>query len=921
MKTYSIRCVLGVSAVLAMVAGCGGSQSQPNLLASAQSDTKSASPEQPGGEPSRIGSGAGTHDLLYVSHKDGSVDLYSYPDVEFERRLSEGANGLCADESGDVFIPEGNEILEYAHGSTRPIAVLRNGPGGFIQSCAVDAVTGNFAVSGDAGARRGVAIYANAKGTPSSYAIGESNAASWSCAYDNDGNLFVADATRLLELPKGATRFKNIAWNGMRPAFLGPIRWDGKYLAASSRASGLRPATISRYRVSDGRATLVGETALKGADNPVQFWIDGGAIVVPALGGLALYDYPEGGIPTQVVKDARDAVAAAISRALEPRGVSVVTYHYDNLRTGWDDSESSLSYQNVKNGSFGLLHAVTLDDQVSTQPLVVSNASRKGVRSSSEHDVAYVATESNTIYAIDAATGKILFSRNLGNPVQMPLGCNANGPNVGIDGTPVIDLNANAMYVIAYTLKSRTPIYKLHELSLTDLSDVITPVVVSASHSLSNGKKYAFNASVERQRPALLEANGNIYAGFGSFCDYSGSLSRGWLLGWKAGSLTPLAANRLTDSLGKSPDDFFLSAIWMSGYGVAADASGNLYFVTGNSDPSSYNGVTNIQESVVKVNPGLTKLLSIFTPSDVKQLDKGDTDFGSGGVLLLPSATPYAVAAGKTGTMFLLDQTHLGGFDKHRNNDLAEEQIGGCWCGESYFDAAKDSLPRIVASGGNSMTIWKIKTSPKPKLVPAGASQYLPGGQDPGFFTTISSAGSEPGAIIWAVARPQYVPGSVTLMAFKSEPQGTRSNLDTLYQATAGYWAATQANANIVPVVANGKVYVASYEQLDIFGLGGSAPVEIAPMVASLIYRTTFSARNEVTGTLVETRGSVLTLRTRTGRTVRVDDSDAVRHERSAVLIAGRPFNVRGTYDAAGILHAAAIVRAKPSPGTWPPDR
>ena len=218
---------------------------------------------------------------------------------------------------------------------------------------------------------------------PRSYAVGDRNAASWSCAYDNEGNLFVADATRLLELPKGATRFKNIAWNGMRPARLGPIQWDGKYLAASSRASGSRPATISRYRVSDGRATLVGETALKGAESPVQFWIDGGAVVVPTLAGLALYDYPLGGAPTQVIKDARDAVAAAISRASKPRGVSVVTYHYDNLRTGWDDSESSLSYQNVKNGSFGLLHTVTLDDQVSTQPLVVSNASRKGVRSSS----------------------------------------------------------------------------------------------------------------------------------------------------------------------------------------------------------------------------------------------------------------------------------------------------------------------------------------------------------------------------------------------------------------------------------------------------------------------------------------------------------------------------------------------------------
>ena len=236
---------------------------------------------------------------------------------------------------------------------------------------------------------------------------------------------------------------------------------------------------------------------MKGAEAPVQFWIDHRAIVVPSSAGLALYDYPVGGTPTQVIKDARDTVAAAISRALKPGGVSVVTYHYDNLRTGWNDSESSLSYQNVKNGSFGLLHTVTLDDQVSTQPLVVGYASRKGVRSSSADDVAYVATESNTIYAIDAATGKILFSRNLGHPVQSPLGCTANGPNVGVDGTPVIDLNANVMYVIAYTLKSRTPIYTLHELSLTDFGDVVTPVVVSASHSLTNGKTYKFGAAVD----------------------------------------------------------------------------------------------------------------------------------------------------------------------------------------------------------------------------------------------------------------------------------------------------------------------------------------------------------------------------------------------------------------------------------------
>ena len=111
-------------------------------------------------------------------------------------------------------------------------------------------------------------------------------------------------------------------------------------------------------------------------------------------------------------------------------------------------------------------------------------------------------------------------------------------------------------------------------------------VVISASHTLTNGALFAFNATYQRQRPALLESNGNVYAGFGSFCDYAGSNSRGWLLGWQSGNLTPLPANRLNDMLFTSPDTFFLSSIWMSGYGLAADSSGNIYFVTGNSDYS-----------------------------------------------------------------------------------------------------------------------------------------------------------------------------------------------------------------------------------------------------------------------------------------------------------------------------------------------
>ena len=170
------------------------------------------------------------------------------------------------------------------------------------------------------------------------------------------------------------------------------------------------------------------------------------------------------------------------------------------------------------------------------------------------------------------------------------------------------------------------------------LTDKVMPQMVSASHALTNGTTFNFNATYQRQRPGLFLANGNIYAGFGSFCDYSANLSRGWLLGWKTGTLTPLPANRLNDLQDSSPHNFFLSSIWMSGYGPAADDSGNILFVTGNSDYSgtTYDGVTNIQESVVKVSSNLDVVLDLFTPDNQSSLDQGDADFGSGGVLVLP---------------------------------------------------------------------------------------------------------------------------------------------------------------------------------------------------------------------------------------------------------------------------------------------
>ena len=519
------------------------------------------------------------------------------------------------------------------------------------------------------------------------------------------------------------------------------------------------------------------------------------------------------------------SLGAALTTGCETHHRAVTTYHYDNLRTGWNAEEEQLKPANVASPRFGLLHSVTLDDQIDAQPLVVPDEKIASGPSQGEHDVVYVATEGNTVYAIDANSGAMLLSANFGPPVPTPLGCTNNGPNVGINGTPVINRELHTMYVIVYSLEAGIPVYKIHALDLGTLKDKMTPVVVAASHTLNNGTTFTFDARYQRQRAALLESHGNVYAGFASFCDFSADISRGWVIGWQAGSLKPLAANQLNDRQGTSPDTFFLSSVWMSGYGLSADPEGALYFVTGNSDSNAstttYDGVTNVQESVVKVSSDLTKLLDVFTPFDVQDLDRADNDYGSGGALLLalqPGPKPrLAAAAGKNGNLYLLDRDKLGGFTAGGpDKAVSIVNIGGCWCGQSYFS---NGVGHLVSSGGSNVNVWRVETAPVVTLVKEGTSSGIGGAQDPGFFTSVSSDDSKDG-IIWAVSRPDNPsPAEVSLFAFAATPSGGTSTLPTLFHGTAGNWPNIGGNANIVPVVANGHVYVASNKNMAIFGL------------------------------------------------------------------------------------------------------
>lgn len=261
---------------------------------------------------------------------------------------------------------------------------------------------------------------------------------------------------------------------------------------------------------------------------------------------------------------------------------SVSTYHNDVRRIGWNNAETVLTPTAVAGTSFRQLVSVPLDEQVDAQPLYVPQLSIAG----GIHDTVYVATENNSVYAIDGESGKVLVQKNFGAAVPvsaLPGQCPNNIHTVGINSTPVIDLASKTLYVITYNYDSNAPVYWVHALDLATLQDKTPRVQITASAQLTDGSTYEFNPAVSRQRVALLLQNNTVYAAFTSFCDNVPSKTRGWIMGWKTGTLGALD-KLIANKLATSPQTYFLSTIWMSGYGLAADDAHSVYFVTGNSD-------------------------------------------------------------------------------------------------------------------------------------------------------------------------------------------------------------------------------------------------------------------------------------------------------------------------------------------------
>jgi hypothetical protein len=615
------------------------------------------------------------------------------------------------------------------------------------------------------------------------------------------------------------------------------------------------------------------------------------------------------------------ALASLAATAHTAAAANITTYHYDNQRTGWNPSETALTPATVASGKFGLLAQTTVDDQVDAQPLFVAGLSIAG----GTHDVVYVATESNSVYAIDAHTGAVLLRNNFGPPVPstaLPGGCNNNGNNVGINSTPVIDTVAQRLYAITYTYTNSTQAFQIHALNLATLTDAVPPVTITASALLPGGSTYSFSAANSRQRPALLETSGNVYAGFGSFCDVNANLSRGWVLGWQAATLTPLPANALINHVPTADSSFFLSSVWMSGYGISSDDNGSLFFVTGNSDGNTYNAAANLSESAIRLTTDLTTVQGFFTPKNHGNLDNGDVDFGAGGIMVVPtqpgSEPDMAIAAGKGDALYLLNRDDLGGLAA-RAPTVKSYTNDGCWCGPSYY-VGSDNVPRIVTSTGHNVAVWTLQTQPSAGLTLESSGPTLKSGLDKGFFTTVSSNGATANtAIIWALPHPANSDHKHTITLTAFDPANKSAQL---VSAPAGTWPfASNANANLVPVVANGQVFVASYKQLSIFGLAPAAQhVAFAPPPAPQILRYT-GTRHEVYGTAVGIAHDTMTLRTRAGTLLAVDLAAARASSDVPQTATGQPVIVRGDYDAAGNLKARYVLHAKNDPELWLPDR
>jgi hypothetical protein len=509
----------------------------------------------------------------------------------------------------------------------------------------------------------------------------------------------------------------------------------------------------------------------------------------------------------------------------------VVTYHNDNSRTGQNISETVLTPANVSSGRFGKLFSHRVDGDVYAQPLYVPKLAipGKGI-----HDVVFVATTADSVYAFDAddiagSNADALWHVSLidadhgARPGATPVGaatdlaCSAIAPQVGITATPAIDSSHSIIYVEAFSKENDALIHRLHALDIANGAQVHGgPAIVAGRVRRKGQNDVLFDPSRQLGRAALLLSNGIVYVAYGSNCDKP--RFHGWMFAYDATTLIQKGTFVTAPEHGKA-------AIWMSGAGPAADSTGNVFVATGDGwfDTQAI-PARELGDSILEIalRADSLALIDYFTPFNQVSLARHDGDLGSGGVLLLPDQAgkhPHVlIAVGKTGTLYVVDRGPMTIADLHYcNGCTTDRQIvqelpgavsGGVWGMPAYW---KNTV--YVSGSQDVLRAFSLKSG---ALVPMTASVSTDICEYPGCGLSVSAHGEEDG-ILWALQVGAY--DSKAPAVLKAYDAG---NLGRILYTSNQHGERDVPGGAVkfsVPTVVAGKVYVGGAGQLTVFGL------------------------------------------------------------------------------------------------------
>jgi uncharacterized protein (TIGR03437 family) len=499
--------------------------------------------------------------------------------------------------------------------------------------------------------------------------------------------------------------------------------------------------------------------------------------------------------------------------------VSVTTYRNNLARSGENLKEPFLTPVNVNPAQFGKVFSHRVDGQIHAQPLYLPAVKIPG---RGVHNVVFVATEHNSVYAFDADSAAGLNSDPLWRvnltdsttqetsltPADV-MNCYTITPELGITGTPVIDASTNTLYVVAMTRRDYLQFHRLHALDVTTGAERAgSPVLIEASYpgkgdGLFSSSPVKFDAYFHKNRSGLLLLNGTVYTAWASHCD--ARVYHGWIIAYDAKDLRQVAVFNATPNANQG-------SFWMGGAAPAADAEGNLYAISGNGEFDPPASGANFGDSVVKLSPLELTMVDYFTPFNQLQLDQADLDLGSSGALLLPDSvgsaahTHLLICAGKEGRIYLLDRDRMGQFNAGGDSQIVQSvanAIGPLYGGAAYFNQTV-----YFAASYDRLKAFRISDA---HLETAPLSQSPESFSYPGAVPAISANGSANG-IVWLMdgsyggTLRAFDATNVTRELYHSQMNAARDALGPFVRFST-------------PLIVNGRVYAGTGDSLAVFGL------------------------------------------------------------------------------------------------------